>query len=1173
MVYRYLALGLLFWISPGVWAADGFEPVRLQLKWKHQFQFAGYYAALEKGFYRDAGLDVRIVEGGPERPPVETVVAGLADFGVSNSQLILERGKRQPVVVLAPIIQHSPLSLVVKRDSGISTVADLAGKRLMIGPDDAELQAYFRDSGLKAGDYQRQVHSQDVHDLIDDRTDGLSAYTPDQPYTLYKAGVDYLELRAINAGIDFYGDTLFTSEDYLSRHPEQVSAFRAASLKGWAYAMQHPEEVALLIHQRYAPDRSMEHLLWEAMQYRPFIMADLIELGHNSVSRWRHIADVYIRLGMLPADFDMRGMFYQTEALDFGRVYPWLIGLAVLVLLFAGFAAFAQHGRRTLYRLHNRQEMLAANLPGVIYQYLLRADGSACFPYASIGLYDVFGVPPDQVGEDASPIFQVMHPDDVQRVKNGIRTSAERLTVWQDEYRVKHPVKGEIWVEGRASPMRTENGDVLWHGFIADISQRKQLVRQLQESETRFRQMFEYIPVAYQALDVNGKFVDFNDGLQHLLGYNREQLLGMCFSDLWHDDDNLAWAGLFASLEIQESISDELTLLRQNGIPVTVLIDCRVQRDERGRFQRIHCILHNITERKAMEEAITKSEHKFRNIAATVPGMLCDYVFPPHRNARFLYAGPRCRDILGLEPEALLADFSLFLQMLHPDDLVSLALEQQAAEMNGRVFNVECRIKLASGQAKWIQIVSQANPATADESAVWSGIILDVTERKRIEENLARAKEAAEAANRAKSVFLSSVSHELRTPLNAIIGFSHLLETDVEEPLSKSQAESLSYIARSGQHLLKLVNEILDLARIEAGKMDLEIAPVLLRSLFQECLPLFANMAAEKQVTMNTCGVCPKGPDSEGLSEWQAICQTGMLAVMADRSRLRQVLNNLLSNAIKYNRAGGSVNLRCSVRGDSVRISVTDSGKGIAEQYWPEMFTPFHRLGAENSAIEGSGIGLVICKQLVEAMNGAIGFESQQDVGSTFWIELPVADFSVLNGAGIGEQREEAKHTRALPDVHGTVVYIEDNLTNAMLMQHILRRVPGITLRHFQAAEPALTELEQLEADLVFVDVNLPGMNGVEALRRIKNNPATAELPVVAITADALNGAGIAEEHAGFADYLIKPFDVDQLMMVLQRLIGVRQEQTACDPFMPENNPLSLPGPVCPEPGRQANGI
>lgn len=308
------------------------EKVVLQLKWKHQFQFAGYYAALKKGYYRDAGFVVDIREAQDGLDPVETVLKGEAEYGVGASELALHRVRGRPVVVLAVILQHSPLTLIA-RGGGVKSVHDLDGKRIMLLPQETELYAYLEREKLPRSRIIEVPHSFSTEDLVRGRVEALSGYSTDEPYVLKQLGVRYSLFSPRSSGIDFYGDTLFTSEAMLKRDPDRVAAFREASLRGWQYAMDHPEEIADLILERYGRRHSREHLLFEAEEMRRLMQPDLISIGHINPGRWRSIAEVYAESGMLPAKYSLDGFIFDEAApRDLSRLYR---GLAAALLVTA----------------------------------------------------------------------------------------------------------------------------------------------------------------------------------------------------------------------------------------------------------------------------------------------------------------------------------------------------------------------------------------------------------------------------------------------------------------------------------------------------------------------------------------------------------------------------------------------------------------------------------------------------------------------------------------------------------------------------------------------------------------------------------------------------------------------------------------------------------------------
>ena len=302
-------IALLLWLSgPPAMALD---QVVLQLKWRHQFQFAGYYAAIAQGYYRDAGLEVTLKEAVPGIDPVHEVLRGEADFGVGTSNLILLRAQGQPLVVLAVIYQHSPFALLATAASGVRDIHDVAGTPIMMEPDAAELLAYFQNEGVNPAKLKILAHSFDALDLVRNKAGAMSAYSTDEPFHLKSAGIDYLIFSPRSGGIDFYGDNLYTTEDQIRRHPERVKAFLTASLRGWEYAMKHPEEMVDIILRDYPRGKTREQLLFEAEETAKLVHPELIELGYVNSGRWTDIARTYASLGMMPENFSLKGFIYE----------------------------------------------------------------------------------------------------------------------------------------------------------------------------------------------------------------------------------------------------------------------------------------------------------------------------------------------------------------------------------------------------------------------------------------------------------------------------------------------------------------------------------------------------------------------------------------------------------------------------------------------------------------------------------------------------------------------------------------------------------------------------------------------------------------------------------------------------------------------------------------------
>jgi PAS domain S-box-containing protein len=403
----------------------------------------------------------------------------------------------------------------------------------------------------------------------------------------------------------------------------------------------------------------------------------------------------------------------------------------------------------------------------------------------------------------------------------------------------------------------------------------------------------------------------------------------------------------------------------------------------------------------------------------------------------------------------------------------------------------------------------------------------DVTERIRLDQvlrekniELESSKSAAENANLAKSNFLSSMSHELRSPLNAILGFAQLMESDSPPPTSGQKA-SIDQILQAGWYLLELINEILDLAVIESGKLTLSLEPVSLAEVMLECQDMVAPQVLKHGVTTIFTG-----------------CDTPFI-VRADRTRLKQVLINILSNAIKYNRIGGTVTANCTVSAaDRIRITISDTGAGLAPDKLAQLFQSFNRLGQEAGTEEGTGIGLVVSKRLVELMNGIIGVESTVGVGSVFWFELP----STGPVQSDGERTDTNQHKQSeLPSDAQlrTLLYVEDNPANLKLVEQLIARRPDMRLLSAGEATSGIEIARASQPDVILMDINLPGISGVDALKILGDDPATSHIPVIALSANAMPQDVERGLKAGFLRYLTKPVRFHEFMDALTEALAV----------------------------------
>ncbi|HEU4628593.1 MAG TPA: MHYT domain-containing protein [Gemmatimonadaceae bacterium] len=522
---------------------------------------------------------------------------------------------------------------------------------------------------------------------------------------------------------------------------------------------------------------------------------------------------------------------------------------------------------------------------------------------------------------------------------------------------------------------------------------------------------------------------------------------------------------------------------------------------------------HWVRVKLAGAEALRESEERYRSVVSQVR----EVIFRTDAAGRWLFLNPAWTGITGFS-EAESLETTLF-DYVHPDDRdAEMAAFRALAEGTERSSRREVRYLTRAGGVRWLEVHAGVTRDAAGTLLGTAGTLRDVTERRQAEEALRAARETAEAANRAKSEFLSRVSHELRTPLNAILGFGQLLEI---EELSPENHESVQHILRGGRHLLDLINEVLDLTGIEAGRLRLSPESVSVSEVAREVLDLLRPLAAKREVTLRAHG-------AQGCASH----------VMADRQRLKQVLLNLLSNAIKYNVEGGSVVVTCTdVPVGRLRVTVQDTGPGIPADRMDRLFMPFERLGAEQTGVEGTGLGLALSRRLAEAMGGSLGAESTVGGGSTFWIELPLAESQVERWERL--QGEIPAPAEARPaDRTVKILYVEDNLANLALVQRILARRPELELIPAMQGELAVELARLHQPDLVLLDLHLPDISGEEVLRRLRQGPDTRALPVIVVSADATSEQPGRLLASGAQGYLTKPLDVRRFVSVVDEMLA-----------------------------------
>ncbi len=750
-----------------------------------------------------------------------------------------------------------------------------------------------------------------------------------------------------------------------------------------------------------------------------------------------------------------------------------------------------------------------------------------------------------RVAPTVDAYLDAVHPEDRDKVAAAI-SNAHRPGgdgVFELEHRVVHPNGDLRWLDMRSkTTFEGEGADRSARrtaGAVIDVTERKQREEALTLSDRRLR----------EAVRVSGIGIFDHDHLTDRIywspeqranygwGLDEEVTLDKFVAQVHPDDRARVWA---AVQRAHDPAGDGLydidhRVVRRDGATrwvrtrsrttfdgppgarrpartVGAGLDITGQRAAEAAMRRTHVELEQrVEERTAQLQAQSRRNDVILQTAI-------DGFFVADTDGTILESNPAFCRLLGYSRAELLQMAAAWLDAdedaagirRHFDDVVRKGYDR---------FETRRRRKDGS----MVDVEVSANTVEFDGRPLIFAFVRDISERKNAEQALRAAKDEAERANRAKSDFLSRMSHELRTPLNAVLGFGQLLELEGSATEKRYSRE----IVRAGHHLLDLINDVLDLARVEAGRLTVSPERVALQPLLAECLALLRPQAEARRAWL------PEALDPCAVE------------VVADRTRLKQILLNLLSNAIKFNPEGGIVAVSCDCDGPWVRIRVTDSGPGLTAEQRERLFVPFERLGADKRGIEGTGIGLAVSKRLAEMMQGALGVDSVPGGGSTFWLKLPLAA-AAGDDANPATEGHAASDQPRMPAAAAAaeridVLCIEDNPTSLRLLEHVLARRSDVRLLSAIAPGLGLALARARRPALILLDINLPDLDGYAVMECLQESEATRHIPVVALSANAMPRDIERGKAAGFVDYLTKPLSVARLMAVIDRILDERK--------------------------------
>ncbi len=1028
--HRWFAFG---WLVAGLvlaplaaWAATEPEHVVLQLPYTHQFQFAGVYAAISQGYFKEHNLDVEVRVRTHVRLPTEEVVSGRAQYGIGQSSTLLDRLNGSPVVALAAIFQHSPFVLMARTESHIATPADLIGKRIALSPRSlyTELQAMLQVEGLRLDQLKVVPDEWDRDELRDGTTDVIAAYLTDGPFRAREQGLTVNLIRPSDYGVDFYGDFLFTSEEELRLHPERAQAMRQAILRGWDYALAHREQmIDWILTQLPAADRSegrtREWLRFEAEATARLVNADFVELGHMNAGRWGRMAELTVAVGQAKSVDRLAGFIYSPEAAAMPVWWRWLMGsLGVAVLVALGMILA---NRRLQSLVRRRTQELA---------------------------------------------------ESEQRQRDYFDLAPAPIVI--EDFTALEPVLARFRAEGITD-------------LRAHLKAHPKLVRELLVQK--------HIVAANRLALTRTGYASVADMDRNAPEIMTEQSMQMFVEEL------------VAISENRDRLTMEKTYHTKLGETIHTLVNWEIGRKNGQRdLANVQLVYTEVTQQKQAELALRQSEERYRQHFEHAVGG----IYRSSPEGQFLAVNPAMARLFGFDkPEQMIVwtkqspAHSLYVQPARREEFVALIGQR------GEVHDFESEVRGKEGASRWISENARAVQDEKGNLLYYEGFVTDITARRQLESEIARASKLE-----AVGILAGGIAHDFNNILTVVLGNVTLLELDAVA--GSPQAARLADAKRATLRARDLTLQLLTFAKGgEPVKSSIELPELIKESAG------FALHGAKARAEFRIA--------------------RGLWRVNADKGQLGQVVQNLVINAVQAMPGGGQVTITADntdtleemvdlpplPQGRYVRISVADSGTGIAREHLAKIFDPYF-----TTKEQGSGLGLATTYSIVKKHAGHIMAESEPGRGTTFRLWLPA---------------DAASSASVAPDASGSrspfrarVLFMDDESAIRAMAAIFMERIGYDCDVAVDGAEAVRKYGEAMAAgrkyEVVIMDLTVPGgMGGREAMERlVRLDPSVCAIVSSGYSRDPV----MANYRAyGFQGILPKPYGLDQLTKVMSAVL------------------------------------